>query len=178
MRFFLSLQGIFAQEFKVDANSKLSVSGTSTLHDWECDVTPKAISGNLIAVIEEGTLKAVKDFKFSFPVKAIKSGKSGMDKKTYDALKEEKFPSISFTYQNVSITGNEALFEGNMKIAGVTKTFNAPVKVTYQNGSLWLEGEQSFELADFKIDPPTAVFGTIKTGKTVTIHYHINLIHQ
>lgn len=160
-------------EFEATSSSKLSVSGTSSLHDWECKVENQ--NGSLTAVIENGKITAIKDFRFQFKAKALKSGKGGMDKKMYTALKEEDYPEISYRYDAVQIDGNWAVFIGQMSLAGVTKRIKTPVKVSFKNGELTLDGEKSFDLSTFDIDPPKAIFGTIKTGEEVTIHYHMVL---
>lgn len=161
------------QEFEVAANSKLSVSGTSTIHDWECTVEKQ--TGSLTAVIQDGTVTAIENFEFQFKAKSLKSGKSGMDKKMYGALNAEKYPEITYRYKLVKLKGSTAVFTGEMSIAGVTKKIETPVKMTFKDQKITLDGKKSFALSTFDIDPPKAVFGTIKTGEKVTIHYRMVL---
>lgn len=171
----LGIQNIIAQKFTADnSNSKLAVTGTSTLHDWECYV--KEFKGVLSLTIENGEIISVENFNFQFNVKSLESGKGLMNKKTYDALKEEKNPVIAFTYKEVKLLGgNKASFIGLMKMAGVERKVVMPVQIQVENGSLKLTGEQAFLLSYFEIEPPTALMGTIKTGDEVVIHYDIKL---
>lgn len=172
--FLFSIGQIGAQNFKADAtSSKLSVTGTSTLHDWEC--VAETFTGNLDATIENGSIKSINSFRFTLKTKSLKSGKSGMDKKMYDALEEEDYPVISFKGNQVKLDGNQAVFIGEMSIAGTTKKIKAPVKVSYKNNKLHLEGKKGFLLTAYGVKPPKAMFGTIKTGDEVAIHYTINL---
>lgn len=172
---FLGTVAAVAQTFEaINSESKLEVTGTSSLHDWECVV--KEFTGKIKADVQSGKVVSISEFDFSFKAKSLESGKSGMDKKVYEALKEEANPWISYKGSSVVLKSDgTATFKGTMTIAGVGKSFETPVKVSYQNGKVSLIGEQSFKLTDFKIEPPTAVFGTIKTGDTVTIHYTIKL---
>ena len=62
-----------------------------------------------------------------------------------------------------------------MIIGGTKREFKTKVKISYTNGKIMLSGEKDFKLTDFNIEPPTAVFGTIKTGDEVVIHYNIQL---
>ncbi|SFU50511.1 YceI-like domain-containing protein [Pustulibacterium marinum] len=171
---FIGMNVNYAQEYKANvSNSKLYVSGTSTLHDWECNV--KDFQGKVNAVIENGKLVAIKSFDFSFKVKSLDSGKSAMDKKTFEALKEEKYPTISYKGDKVTLNNGKATFYGQMYIAGVSKSFETSVDVNLSNGVLTLKGAEAFKLATFDIEPPTAMFGTIKTGEEVSIHYDLQL---
>ncbi|MDR6301981.1 YceI family protein [Mesonia maritima] len=168
------LQSVSAQEYKADvSNSKLSVTGTSTLHDWECVV--KSFKGGINAKIENNRLASIEDFNFQFKVKSLESGKSSMNKKTYEALKEEDFPIISYQGTAEIISEYSAIFSGKMKMAGTEKEVVTKVKISYEDGKIFLSGEKELKLTDFNIDPPTAVFGTIKTGDEVAIHYNIQL---
>ncbi|MCB0855839.1 MAG: YceI family protein, partial [Bacteroidetes bacterium] len=60
--------------------------------------------------------------------------------------------------------------KGQLTIAGVTKTItlNADCKVS-DNGQITCTGSKKIKMSDYGIDPPTAMFGTIKTGDDLTI---------
>ncbi|GLB49017.1 YceI family protein [Neptunitalea lumnitzerae] len=164
-----------AQTYTADAaKSELSVSGTSSLHDWHCAV--KSFSGTINATVENGKVTKLSDFNFSFNVTSLDSGKGAMDKKMYEALKEENNPKVTYKGSEVIMNADgTAKFKGQMTMAGVTKYFETIVKLGYEGSTLELNGSKAFKLAEFKIDPPTAMFGTIKTGEEVSIHYNISL---
>lgn len=169
-------QSIAQQVFKPSADSKVIVEGTSSLHDWTSEAT--AIKGNAIIDLKDGKLENLKDVSVSIPVKNIKSGKSGMDKNTYTALKEKEHPEIKFamdSYKNGK--PGELSVKGKLTIAGSTKQIEMPVKYKVLSPSkISFEGSTSFKMSDFGIDPPTAMMGTIKTGDDVTISFLTTLI--
>lgn len=167
---------VFSQKFSSTSQTKLSVTGTSTLHDWECVADTQ--EGAITAVIESDAVTQITDFNFSIKAKSLKSGKSGMDKKTWEALKADDHATITYKGSSVKIANGEATFTGKMTMAGVTKTITTTVKVTYENGKIKLSGSKAFKLTDFGIDPPKALMGTIKTGNDVAIHYNIELQKQ
>ncbi|SHJ05795.1 YceI-like domain-containing protein [Mesonia phycicola] len=174
LAFCLTMQLVVAQEYKVVSNnSKVSVTGTSSLHDWECVVN--TFEGNMSATVENNEIKQIENFNFQFKVKSLDSGKSSMNKNTYEALKEDKYPTITYKGSSVVINGGTATFTGTMTIAGTAKKFTSKAKINYSNGKITLSGSEEFKLTDFNIEPPTAVFGTIKTGDVVAIHYNIQL---
>ena len=150
------------QQFKSDSRAgESSIQGTSTIHDWE-------------SVIEDFTINAVRegdliDAEFTVIVESIKSGHSGMDKNTYRALKEEKFPAIYFSATDLKIKENKIITGyGNLTIAGQTKRI--PVSFTmasWLEDTLTITGEITINMRDYGVEPPVALLGTVKTGEEI-----------
>src|SRR5262245_23062058 len=85
---FLSLATIAQTAYSLKTH-KVSVEGTSSLHDWTSEVSKVDWSGKI--TLQGNALKAVQDVTVTIAVKSIKSEKGGMmDDKTYEAFKEEK----------------------------------------------------------------------------------------
>jgi polyisoprenoid-binding protein YceI len=161
-------------------DSKMTIAGTSTLHDWVSDVMEMTASGSFVVNNQE--IEEIKNLKVSIKVKSIESSKGSiMNNKTYNALEEETHPYISFTLRNVNSMettyfGQQIQATGNLTIAGNTQTVNLEVKGKVQpNGDLTFEGSKELNMEDFGIDPPRAMLGTLKTGELVTIEYSITL---
>lgn len=151
-----------AQVFNIDQSaSKLSVKGTSTLHDWESIVEDYQGKTNL----EE---KSLTNTQLSAKVKSIKSGKSGMDKNTYVAMKEGEFSEILLKSNQLDMVGDKLTGQVELTIAGVTKVMKVELKIN-RNEKIRVYGEIPLKMTSFGIDPPVAVFGTIKTGDDVVI---------
>ncbi|MEP1791697.1 YceI family protein, partial [Reichenbachiella sp.] len=73
------------------------------------------------------------------------------------------------------IQGKELLGKGELLIAG--KSNEIPVRLTINNTSkLSVSGSIKIKMTDYGITPPTAVFGTIKTGDDITIQFDFTLI--
>lgn len=154
--------------------STMVIKGTSNLHDWESKV--QQISGQVTTKTNGNTLESLTSVTITIPVSSIKSGKSIMDSKTYDALNNEKFPSITFIAGTGSIqAGNVISTSGKLTVAGVTR--DVTLKVTYSvaaDGQLKVKGSTKFKMTDFKVNPPTALLGTLKTGNEVEIVFDVN----
>jgi len=161
------------------ANSKMTILGTSSLHDWEMEVTDIDFSTTLL--IDGKVISGIQDTYFSCTTTSIVSDYKLMDKKTYDALKAEEFSSIEFRIINGKIsliTGNEfsGTVTGYLSIAGQTKEVNVPFRGNLlNNGQLDLEGKVNLKMSEFGIDPPKAMAGTLKTGDEVSIVYALKL---
>lgn len=169
---------LVAQESRVVlSESKLTVFGTSNLHDWE--IQAKAMSGKSTLAIEANDLKSIKSLDFAVEVEQLKSGKSGMDDNTFKALKSKTYKNI--TYKLVNVTkisetsgGNFAVeTQGDLTIAGVTKRINQTFTVKLVGKKAIFSGKTKIDMTAFEVKPPTALMGTIKTGKEVTIDFKV-----
>ena len=169
---------LVAQDSKVVlAESKLTVFGTSNLHDWEIEA--KAMSGKSSMAIEAGNLKAIKSLDFAVEVEQLKSGKSGMDKNTFKALNSNTYKTIN--YKLVSVTkitetsaGNFTVeTQGDLTISGVTKRINQTFTVKLVGKKAIFSGKTKIDMTVYGVKPPTALMGTIKTGKEVTIDFKV-----
>lgn len=157
-----------------EKNSKLSVLGTSSLHDWEMEAigftaeTGLKLDGNAVSEIQY--------IKFSAPVSGLNSGNNTMDNKAHDALREKKFPQIKFTLKgdgSPALFGKSVKLTGMLTIAGKTKEFNVPVDFTISSDRKFTaSGKAHLKMSDFGIEPPTAFFGTLKTGNEVEMKFN------
>lgn len=165
--------GIQAQEtFNLEPKATLAISGTSTLHDWE--MISSTSTGKLVAVEKSGKLDKITSLVIDMPAESIKSGKKGMDKNAYKVLKTTEYKSVKFELKQATKTSTGWNLIGNFIIAGVAKEVTLPVKETSAGGKFTLTGSYSFNLTDYKIDPPTAMMGTIKTGNAVKISFTVS----
>jgi polyisoprenoid-binding protein YceI len=163
-----------AQSFKiVPKSSNLTIYGTSNLHDWEIKVTQ--IDGEL----EIDSSKQISSLWVKIPVRSLKSGKRAMDTKTYASIDDKKNPNIIFQLTEsspIKITDKdvEVIVTGNLTLAGETKKIiiKTTVKIT-EAGDYQFKGSAPLKMTDFKIKPPTAVFGTLKTRDVVTAKFDI-----
>jgi len=160
-------------------SSKVTILGTSSLHDWEMEV--RDIDFSTTVLIDGKVISGIQDTYFSCTTTSIVSDYKLMDKKTYEALKAEEFSSIEFKMINGKIsliTGNEfsGTATGYLSIAGKTKEVNVPFSGNLlKDGQLDLEGKVNLKMSEFDIDPPKAMAGTLKTGDEVSIVYSLKL---
>jgi len=159
----------------------VSIAGTSSLHDW----TEKSKEGAGVAVFTFADDKLVLNgLSFVVPVKSLKSEHSSMDNNTYKALKADKNPNITYTATTAHLTRIDAetfnaTTTGTLTIAGTTNNVEiaANVKVN-PDKTITVTGSKKIKMTDYKVDPPTAVMGTIKTGNDITISFNCKFIKQ
>lgn len=176
--FLLTIGFINAQETKLsNTESKLTVFGTSNVHDWE--VVAENMSGAAKFEVENSDFKTIKSMSFSVVAESLKSGKSGMDKNTFKALKTDKYKTISFVVTNIlKVTKNSngsytVATQGNLTLSGVTKKINQNFTIKISDNKFIVSGKQTIDMTVYGIEPPKALMGTIKTGKEVTIDFSV-----
>ncbi len=155
--------------------STLMIKGTSTLHDW---ISIAEKSKAFIVLNDKET--QIEKLNLVVAVASIKNnkGSSMMDKLTREALKESKFPKITYEFINATIIDNQndilkLKLKGDLTIAGKTKQVLIVALINKMGSNVTLKGSHKLLMTDFGIDPPTALFGTIKTGDEITIEFSI-----
>lgn len=157
-----------AQPIISDAEaSSMTISGTSSMHDWKSEVEQFEVTGILSS-------DKIMNLEAIIQVASIKSGKGIMDNKTYDALNSKKFPKITFVAPSLSLNQRVAEGEGVLTIAGQS----LPIQITAQRepaGSMVFAGSVPLKMSHFGLSPPTAMFGTLKTGDDISINFRISM---
>ncbi|MEX0845360.1 MAG: YceI family protein [Balneolaceae bacterium] len=174
-----SVTTLFAQNYSiVTNNSDVTITGTSNVHDWESSADE--FSGSATIELEDDSLVSISALEFVVLVDGIKSGKGGMDDKTYDALNKKKYPNIKFILTDIAeIKDTTLIANGKLTIAGVTKTIQ--MEVNYEvlpNGTVSFKGTEPIKMTDYKVDPPKAMFGAIKAGDNVEVTFDAKFIQQ
>jgi polyisoprenoid-binding protein YceI len=163
-----------AQNFSIIPQSaSINVHGTSNVHDW--DMKPTKVSGELGI----NSSKQISAINIKIEVNSLKSGNGIMDGKTYDAFDSKKNPYIVFQLTEASVAkltdnDSEITLTGNLSFAGATRkiSIKSVGKIT-KSGDYQLKGTVPLKMTDFKMKPPTAMLGTMKTGDAVTIKFDV-----
>lgn len=171
--FVMLTNSVLAQkDYTLVASPDLKISGTSSLHDWEMKST-KA-TGSAKMTVSGTSLTAISSLSITMAAESLESGKNGMDKKAYEALKTDKNKNISFVLtsakENTDGTWN---LTGNFTIAGTKKSATIKVTESVSGGTIQFKGSHSFKLTDYGITPPKALAGTIKTGDAVKMNFTV-----
>jgi len=150
----------------------MTVSGTSSLHDWESSVEDFKHTADI--TVDGKALSKINQLEFTVVVKSIKSGHNGMDKKTYEALMESDYPEITYNLISaIPANGNTVKTKGELTIAGKKRMVTMEVNYEILSSIIEFRGELTLKMSDFDISPPTALLGTIKTGDEVTIRFFV-----
>ncbi|CAM2795025.1 Polyisoprenoid-binding protein YceI [Flavobacterium succinicans] len=170
---FINITASAQKNYILDTKTSFSVFGTSTLHDWE--MTSASKNGNANLTVTDSKVVDINSINIDLAVETIKSGKSGMDKIAYETLNIKKFKTIKYVLKSASKV-NETTWNltGTYTIAGVSKDLKTQIKVAVVNGVVNIQGANKITFDEFGMKAPTALLGTIKTGKDLTIKFNLN----
>lgn len=157
--------------------SSLWITGTSTRSDWT--VTAGTIDGGVtLADASDGS--SVSGVQVRIPTREIASKSSTiMDRLMHDALKATDHPEISYelvdAMQVAPDGGGFALqTSGRLTLAGVTRDVEMVVQgEDLGEGKYRYTGSTPLKMTDYDMSPPTAMFGALRTGNDVTVHFDI-----
>jgi len=165
------VQGYAQKTYVLAPDNQLKLEGTSTIHDWEM-VSANAVGISQITIGSDKIVN-IKSLKFSFPVITLKSGKTSMDNNAYKALDEKQYPKVYFELVEVeSIIDQMIKAKGNLTISGNSSTVSLDVSYKVSENVVWFTGSIPITFTQFKIDPPKALFGSIKTGNDLIISFN------
>ena len=162
-------------------SSKVTITGTTNVHGYTVTSSSVRLSaartapfdGDLHALSQKPAL--VEAFEVTIPVTTLKSGKDGLDKNMYKALKRDKFADITFAAKAIEKTGSGLRARGSLTIAGVTKDITFDLTAERAGANLSLVGELPLLMTDYGIAPPKAMLGMMKTDPKVIIRIELVL---
>ena len=178
--FIFTTSSVKAQTHYHFSSNKMVIEGTSNIHDWSMQ-SSSATGTAVITTNPSNSVTELGNVSFSVPVETLKSDKSGLDKNAYKALKTDKFKAIAFNAVKTTITpagGNNYNISstGKLSISGVARdVVITATGVLAGDKSLSIKGAYKLKMTDYSVEPPSLMFGAIKTADEVTLKYDIVL---
>lgn len=169
-------------ELTLAEDHEMMIDGTSNVRDWDAQVN--MINATFVlSEFDMSNLSALtpdhfETLELSMPVKDIESDSGRLTNNMQKYLKGDDYPIITFNLSNidsVTVDGNSATIVANgvINAAGVDHETTMNVDATFENGNVTFSGTQQLKMTDFNIDPPTAVFGTIRARDEIDIIYSL-----
>lgn len=185
------------------APSKLVLQGSSNVAPWRCSGTtlegamevaaPLDRINYLIDRIEDGKVALLTaatakfpqpTFQLTVPVHTLRCGNRQMERDMYEALRSGQHPTIEFRFSelvggvNHDIDGGSyhATIAGVLSLAGAKR--NVTIDVTAERiapNRFRLRARLPLRMTDFRITPPTALFGMVKAKDDLTVQFDLYL---
>lgn len=174
----LCAQGQYS--IKPSNSGSMKLSGTSSLHNWSMKAS--SFTGNaqfVFAGDNASQMASIGSLGFSLKVSDLKSNDKKLDKNAYKSLKSDQFQYILYQLLSSTITqvkGNLFLVKakGNLSIAGVTKMISMDVYCSVnKDESITCSSTNTIKMSDYKVKPPTFMFGKMKTGDAMTLDFRL-----
>ena len=169
----------------VAPTSKLWIEGTSNVHDWKCEATTIDAAIDVDAAASQLATplpRALKKVAVNVPVKSLKCGHGPMDDNMYKALQADDNAEISFimaTFEALPADSANAFIvraTGTLRVAGAENPLTMDVLATrLPEGTIKAVGTVPIKMTAFGVKPPTAIFGTIKTGDEVKVKFELTV---
>jgi polyisoprenoid-binding protein YceI len=162
--------------------SKMSIEGTSSLHDWIMD---SVLVGGYLETDAKFPESALTDAKAAkpvvsvyMPVRSFKSGKASMDARMQKEMNEPQFKRIEYKLIELkpkSAAGATGALKfdavGALTVVGKTLTNTMPVTIEkLANGKLKVTGSTALKMSDYGIPPPTTL-GLFTTGDELKLKF-------
>ena len=161
--------------------AKVTVEGTSNVHDWTASTTAVLLTVAEVASSEGDVLQealqpgALKAFAVTIPAKGLTSPKEGIDKNMHKALKVEEYPHITFRLGALEAVGGGYKATGRLTVAGVEKEVVLNLQVEPKGRALAVTGTTNLLMTDFGVKPPTAMLGMVKASPKITIRLELTV---
>lgn len=159
---------------------KIVIEGTSNIHDWDMKSDKGTFSGTF-DVNTSGLPTGLSALSFSLPAQSLKSEHTAMDKNTYKALNTSQYPAISFTsgaaiIKQEGAAGYTLTTKGQLTISGTTRDVLLTANgVVNPDRSITYSGQYRLKMTDYKVEPPSIMFGAIKTGDDIVVKFSLVL---
>ncbi|MBX2895429.1 MAG: YceI family protein [Cyclobacteriaceae bacterium] len=171
---FFHTAGWAQKPYKVSGTPVITIAGTSTMHDWTM-TSKQATAQAQLEVDANGQLSKVNSIVVTIPAESLKSGKGAMDKNAYNALKTDKNKDLKFQLTAATVNGNNIVAQGTLTIAGSSNPIELTVTGKPDTNGIRFQGSKKIKMTEFNVEPPSFMFGSVKTGDEITITFDVTL---
>jgi len=171
------------REYIIEEGSKLYLQGSSNVNQFRCDCDQKFSKNSFVITNStDGKTAAFQKAVLHLPSKSLDCGNNGINKDMYKTLRADEFPNIQIKLSDIeflenknalSTSGDWVRLKANVvvTIAGVSKKTSLMVKAKSLGADRFhFIAQKDLLLSDFKLTPPSPLFGLIKVNDQVTIH--------
>lgn len=124
--------------------------------------------------------------ELSVSVMSLRGNSQGMDRDMHSALKASQFPSIQYRLENVKdaqvrqdpSTGKPEILlhvVGVLTVAGVQRTLATELTIQRDTNQHYLVNARTpMRMTDFKVTPPTALFGLVLAQDSLVVIFNLD----
>lgn len=160
-----------------DAEADISISGTSTVRNWTCEVTaPVEVEPGGSGPEAPGFPDGVQSATVTVPVEDIECPEEEMEEHLREAMRVEEFPEIVFQLEEYTLPGdNTARMTGTMSILDTSNQIEIEATLEPTDQGVRVSGETSLDMTEYGVEPPTVMLGMLEVGPEVTLDFSTNV---
>ncbi len=172
-----------ANGLTVQAESRIWVSGTSTMKSFECTATSFdasiASAPGAVAAVLAGE-DAVSTVELQLPTGKLDCNNDTMNDHMRKALKAKEHPTIAFRLSSYEIAKQgdsvQLLMTGTLAMGGVEKPITLTARATENPaGMLRVTGSHEIRMKEWGLKPPSLMMGTMKVNEKVKVGFDLLL---
>jgi|GEM_PF-6585067 hypothetical protein len=180
-------QNMAPQHFHIDERSTIEIKGRTPINSFTMNV--KHVDGFLHTPIPDPTANnypqsmEIQVSMLQVPTRSIKGPNRIMSKKTHEALGAEQFPTINYEISWVDLTQADVnlqdsvvtnvLTHGSLAIKNVSKLVKVPLDIYGHKDYIRAKGQYTINMTEFNVDPPSTLFGAVKSDEEITITFDL-----
>jgi polyisoprenoid-binding protein YceI len=142
--------------FQIDPRqSRVWIEARSSMHPIHGEA--EGLEGSVEAALTDGRIDLSEGprIQIELPVEKLKSGKKLEDAEMMRRIDARRFPKIRGETTEFKENGGRYRVRGDLTFHGVTRQVEGEVTISSPDErSLVIEGEQTFDIRDFGVDPP------------------------
>lgn len=142
--------------FRIDPRqSRVWIEARSSMHPIHGEA--EGLEGSVEADLVDGRIELSEGprIQIELPVEKLQSGKRLEDAEMMRRIDARRFPTIRGQTTEFKENGGRYRVRGDLTFHGVTRQVDGEVTVSAPDErSLVIEGEQTFDIRDFGVDPP------------------------
>ncbi|MTI87939.1 MAG: hypothetical protein FH748_08225 [Balneolaceae bacterium] len=178
--FGVSAQKPATQQALLSNESKLIINGKSNVNDFSCvsqhNLQEDSLKFNYLYTGESISLEGL---TLTLETDLFDCGKRGINRDFRNTLKHSEYPNIEITLSELissdqldSLTAKVVI-----TIAGIKNHYSVELQsVSQEKNKILAKGKKKLSMEDFKLDPPSPLFGLIKVKKKLVIDFNL-IIH-
>jgi polyisoprenoid-binding protein YceI len=150
--------------------SRVWIEARSSLHPIHGEAS--GLEGTVEADVTDGHVEigSTPNISVELPVEQLKSGKALEDKEMLRRVDARRFPTIRGEVREMQATSDGRYqVRGDLTFHGITRPVEGELSVKADGSSIVLEGEQTFDIRDFGVDPPKILMLKVHPDVTVRV---------
>ena len=142
--------------FRIDpSRSRVWIEARSSMHPIQGEA--EGLEGSIEAEMAEGRIDIsnAPRIQIELPVEKLRSGKKLEDAEMLRRIDARRYPKITGETTELKENNGRYRISGDLTFHGVTRQVEGEVTISAPDeGSLVIEGEQTFDIRDFGVEPP------------------------
>lgn len=154
------------------AEAEISISGTSTVRNWTCEVQAPVEIDRGSGPAAPGFPEGVSSATVTVRVTEIECPEEEMEDHLQEAMRVDEFPEIVYRLDGYTVSeGGRATLTGTMTILDATREVEFAAALEPEGEGVRVSGETRLDMTEYGVEPPTVMLGMLRVGPEITLDF-------